>query len=143
MSEAMNFLQSEIQLKRPTVILQIREIIVSLMLMLMLVSCQTGRSTVSFDEAKKISLQFSDASFVPPPRSINDLRKKIGTFSFEKELGGCNSSTLYSLEELFQILRNAPPWPADCDDAPRWFACPRRDGPEQGRVEKVRYGRAT
>ncbi len=131
----MNFLQSKIQLKRPTVILQICATVASLIMILMLVSCQTGRSTVSLDEAKKISLQFSSASFIPPPRSINDLRKKIGTFSFEKELGDCNSSTLYSLEELFKILQNAPPWPADNSE----FKVLRRQAYED--LDKGNYAR--
>ncbi|MGD9228821.1 MAG: hypothetical protein PVF26_20110, partial [Desulfobacterales bacterium] len=36
----------------------------------------TGCQTISLDEAKDISLEFSGDSFEPPPRSINDVVSK-------------------------------------------------------------------
>jgi tetratricopeptide (TPR) repeat protein len=75
----------------------------------LLASCETGRQTIALDEAKRISLQFSDTSFVPPPRSINDVVPKIDEY-FSKARD-CVSNPLISLKELSERLRDAPPYP--------------------------------
>ena len=75
----------------------------------LLASCETGRQTIALDEAKEISLQFSDTSFVPPPRSINDVVPKIDEY-FSKARD-CVSNPLISLKEISERLRDAPPYP--------------------------------
>ena len=82
---------------------------VLLLFILLLASCKTTRSTISLDEAKQVSLQFSDTSFEPPPRSINDVVPKIGEY-FSKT-NDCVSRPLLSLEEISEYLRDAPPHP--------------------------------
>jgi CHAT domain-containing protein len=75
---------------------------------------------VSLDEAKEISLQFSDASFVPPPRSIKDLKldnctRLIGEFLnnyTSKSLSySCTSRSPSSLKQISENLRDAPAYP--------------------------------
>ncbi len=70
---------------------------------------QSGSPNYSADEAKKISLQFSDTSFVPPPRSINDVVPKIDEY-FSKARD-CVCHPLTPLEEISERLRDAPPYP--------------------------------
>jgi len=77
----------------------------------LLVSCKTSRPTVSLDEAKQISIQFSDISFAPPPRSTNDLRPIIDIYSSEVEMGNCNSEPREPLEEISKKYGSAPPFP--------------------------------
>jgi hypothetical protein len=48
--------------------------------LLLLAACQhdgSNRPTVSLEEAKQITAEFSDGSFVPPPRSISDIIKLL------------------------------------------------------------------
>lgn len=79
---------------------------------LLLVSCQTGRTAVSLDEAKQISLQFSDASFVPPPRSTNDIQNIIDDYIYGNEIPNCSSDRYRrSLNEISKSLDTAPPCP--------------------------------
>jgi hypothetical protein len=85
-------------------IYQLSVVLISITL---LSSCQTGGQTVPLDEAKEISLQFSDASFEPPPRSINDVVPKIGEYSSGAR--DCVSIPLFSIEEFFEQLRDATP----------------------------------
>jgi hypothetical protein len=59
----------------------------------LLASCETGRQTISLDEAKQISLQFSDASFVPPPRSIKDLVPEFSIYSGDELLENRSSQS--------------------------------------------------
>jgi len=80
---------------------------VVLISMALLSSCQNSRQTIPLDKAKEISLQFSDASFEPPPRSINDVIPKIGEYSSEHR--DCVYRSLISIEEIFEHLRDATP----------------------------------
>jgi len=80
---------------------------VVLISMALLSSCQYSRQTIPLDKAKEISLQFSDASFEPPPRSINDVIPKIGEYSSEHR--DCVYRSLISIEEIFEHLRDATP----------------------------------
>jgi tetratricopeptide (TPR) repeat protein len=70
--------------------------------------CWTGCRTVSLDEAKDINLQFSEVSFEPPPRSIEDIVSEhcenFGSF-------GCLQKPLFSLEEIYEQHKGAPPFP--------------------------------
>ena len=96
--------------KRANTCSSISYLIIFLVYAFLLAACQTGRPTVSLDEAKQISLQFSDASFVPPPRSINDLLEEIGFYT-GKERGTCNPEPMISLEKIDKLLEYAPPYP--------------------------------
>ena len=89
--------------------LSIYLLVIALMSACMLVSCETGRQTVTLDEAKQISLQFSDASFVPPPRSINDLVPEFSVYSGDELLVSCASQPQRSLEEISKMFVDAPP----------------------------------
>ena len=84
-------------------------LVIILIFACVLVSCETGRQTIALDEAKKISLQFSDTSFVPPPRSINDVVPKLNEYFSEAR--DCVSNPLMSLKALSERLRDAPPYP--------------------------------
>ena len=71
-------------------------------------ACWTGCQTVSLDEAKDISLQFSGASFEPPPRSIKDVvLEDCENF----DVFGCLQKPMFSLEEISKHLQDAPPFP--------------------------------
>jgi CHAT domain-containing protein len=83
-------------------------LIVDLTFVCLVVSCKTGRQTVSLDEAKQISVQFSDASFVPPPRSIEDLVPEFSVYSEEELLENCVSKPQRSLEEISKMFIDAP-----------------------------------
>ena len=83
-----------------------------LLSILLLVSCKTTRSTISLDEAKQVSLQFSDTSFVPPPRSIDDLRTKISPYTGLTSTV-CTTEPFLSLDQIEQRLKYAPPYPAE------------------------------
>jgi CHAT domain-containing protein len=83
--------------------------VIVLMFACLLASCETGRQTISLDEAKQISLQFSDASFVPPPRSIKDLVPEFSIYSGDELLENCASKPHRSLEEISKTFVNAPP----------------------------------
>jgi len=71
-------------------------------------ACWTGCQTVSLDEAKDISLQFSGASFEPPPRSINDV---VSKHCENFEVFDCLQKPMFSLEEIYEQHRGAPSWP--------------------------------
>ncbi len=89
----------------------ISHIIILVLTGFLLVACQTSKPTVSLDEAKQISLQFSDASFEPPPRSILDLRPKIDRFSPIHLKTPCRPTDYITLKELSYYLRKSPPYP--------------------------------
>ena len=89
----------------------INHLLIALLSFTLLMSCTAGLQTVSLDEAKDISVQFSEVSFVPPPRSINDLRTIIGFYSGKQAMGICYSEPLEPLEEISERLRKAPPYP--------------------------------
>jgi CHAT domain-containing protein len=78
---------------------------------LLLVSCQTTRPAVSLDEARQITVAFSGTAFVPPPRSINDLRPIIGAYYAGNKVNPCISLPPMPLEEISKKYRNAPSWP--------------------------------
>jgi CHAT domain-containing protein len=82
--------------------------VIVLMSIFFFAACWTGCQTVSLDEAKDISLQFSGASFEPPPRSINDVVSKHCEYfeSFD-----CLSEPWLSLEEIYERHQGAPAWP--------------------------------
>ncbi|MGD9241444.1 MAG: CHAT domain-containing protein, partial [Desulfobacterales bacterium] len=83
--------------------------VVVLIFACLVASCETGRQTISLDEAKQISLQFSDASFVPPPRSIKDLVPEFSVYTGDELLENCVSKPQRSLEEISKMFVNAPP----------------------------------
>ncbi len=72
------------------------------------VSFWIGCQTVSLDEAKDISLQFSGTSFEPPPRMIKDV---VSEHCENFDLFGCRPEPLLSLEEISKNYQDAPPWP--------------------------------
>ena len=78
------------------------------MLVCFLAAFWTGCQTVSLDEAKDISLQFSDASLEPPPRSINDV---VSKHCQNFEVFNCLSEPWLSLEEIYEQHQGAPAWP--------------------------------
>ena len=47
--------------------------VIFLLSVCLLAACWIGCQTVSLDEARDISIEFSDVSFEPPPRLINDV----------------------------------------------------------------------
>ncbi|MBI9082490.1 MAG: CHAT domain-containing protein [Desulfobacterales bacterium] len=55
----------------------------TLMLLLLLFAsgCQTTEKAISIDEARQISLEFSNRSFTPPPRTISDLEKELRVYT--------------------------------------------------------------
>lgn len=83
--------------------------VIALIFACLVASCETGSQTVSIDEAKQISLQFSDASFVPPPRSIEDLVPEFSVYTGEELVENCASKPQRSLEEISKMFVNAPP----------------------------------
>ena len=63
---------------------------------------------MSLDEAEDISLQFSGASFEPPPRSINDVVSgNCENFNMFK----CITVPPLSLEAIYEQRQDAPPFP--------------------------------
>jgi CHAT domain-containing protein/tetratricopeptide (TPR) repeat protein len=68
----------------------------------------TGCQTVSLDEAKDISLQFSGSSFEPPPRSIKDV---VSEHCENFNVIGCLQKPTFSLEEIYEQHKGAPPYP--------------------------------
>jgi CHAT domain-containing protein len=109
----MSFLYYSVRagIQRGLTIPSIKHLLIVLLSFTLLMSCTAARQTVALDEAKDISVKFSGASFVPPPRSINDLRTIIGFYSSEQAMGTCYSEPLEPLEEISERLRNAPPYP--------------------------------
>ena len=71
-------------------------------------ACWTGCQTVSLDEAKDISLQFSGASFEPPPRSIKDV---VSEHCENFDVFDCNPGPPLSMEEIYEQHKGAPPYP--------------------------------
>ena len=54
---------------------------IALFPVIVLAACQTGGSeapTLSLDEAKQVTATFETQNYVPPPRTIDDLRVLIG-----------------------------------------------------------------
>jgi hypothetical protein len=70
--------------------------------------CWTGCRAVSLDEAKDISLQFSGTSFEPPPRSIKDI---VSEHCENFDSFGCLQKPTFSLEEIYEQHKGAPPYP--------------------------------
>ena len=89
----------------------ISHFIILIMTGFLLVACQVSRQTVSLDEAKQISLKFSDAPFEPPPRSILDLKLQIGIVSPIQLKTPCSSTYQLSVKEYSSLLENLPPYP--------------------------------
>jgi CHAT domain-containing protein len=96
-------------------------LVIVLMFACLLASCETGRQTISLDEAKQISLQFSDASFVPPPRSIKDLVPELSMYFGDKLRKDCASKPRRSLEEISKRFQNAPPHPQPRNKSEQFF----------------------
>ena len=82
--------------------------VIVLMCVCLFAICWTGCRTVSLDEAKDISLQFSEASFEPPPRSIKDIvwEDCEGFDTFD-----CRQRSRSLLKEIYESHQGAPPWP--------------------------------
>jgi len=57
-------------------------------LLFMVTACQTTEKAISLDEARKISLEFENRSFTPPPRTISDLEKELRVYTGGAECNG-------------------------------------------------------
>ena len=82
--------------------------VIVLMSVCLFCACWTGCQTVSLDEAKDISLQFSGASFEPPPRSINDV---VSEHCENFNVFDCLQKPMFSMEEIYEHHQGAPPYP--------------------------------
>jgi len=73
---------------------------------LTLAACQTGAPTMSLDEAKNITAEFS-GPFVPPPRSIADITSRLDSRVFEPTY--CKNYLKFNEEEHYKNLNSMPP----------------------------------
>ena len=71
----------------------------------LLAGCQSG-STISWEEARKITAQFS-GSFVPPPRSITDVASRFGPGHFDTDR--CKHQREFDEAQFYKSLSFMPP----------------------------------
>jgi CHAT domain-containing protein len=82
--------------------------VIFLLSVCLLATCWTGCSTVSLDEAKDISLEFSDVSFEPPPRLITDV---VSEHCENFDVFDCLPEPWLSLQEIYEQHQGAPAYP--------------------------------
>ncbi|MGD9042940.1 MAG: tetratricopeptide repeat protein, partial [Desulfobacterales bacterium] len=98
--------------------------VIVLMSICFFAACWTGCTSVSLDEARDISLQFSGASFEPPPRSIEDV---VSKYCENFEVFDCLSEPWLSLEEIYEQHEGAPPWPHQNSKANKFLRIASRE----------------
>ena len=76
-------------------------------LLLLISACQTGGPpALSLEEAKKATASFANSSFVPPPKSVNDILSKIANADLRPR--PCADITDFSDAEIRRLMRIAP-----------------------------------
>jgi len=74
--------------------LQLPSIWIIALLLFLAMACQTTEKAITLDEARKISLDFQNRTFTPPPRTISDLEKELRVYTGGAE---CDASPIKML----------------------------------------------
>ncbi len=98
--------------------------VIVLMSICFFATCWTGCTSVSLDEAKDISLQFSGAALEPPPRSIYDV---VSKYCQNFEVFNCFQGPRLSLEEIYEQHQDAPAWPHQDSKANKFLRIASRE----------------